>query len=259
MVVSIPTAPDSLDPAVASSPQAVQALSLVYTPTLTYRRAEGAGGTEVVPGSGRGHARGLRRGTDLDAHPAQGPAVRGRPPVQATDFERGLRRALRLNAAAGAQLGAVVGAREYARAGVAGRDIRRRRGRRRARGGCGSGSRRLTPVSSTRWPQRGRRRCRPGVPMTDVSDRPPAGVGPYSLRRPRRGTAFVLERVGTSTSPASRPGTSTRSQAVSCPMPLSRSQGDRGRPRRVRGRAAGGAPAGDPLEVQGSLRGEGHP
>ena len=42
--------PDALDPAVSRSREAREALWLVYTPPLTYRRAEGAKGTELIPG-----------------------------------------------------------------------------------------------------------------------------------------------------------------------------------------------------------------
>jgi peptide/nickel transport system substrate-binding protein len=42
--------PDSLDPALAATPQSREALWLVYTPPLTYKRAEGRDGTRLVPG-----------------------------------------------------------------------------------------------------------------------------------------------------------------------------------------------------------------
>ena len=53
VVVGIAAAPDSLDPALASSPEALQALWLVHTPPVTYRRVQGAAGTELVPGLAR--------------------------------------------------------------------------------------------------------------------------------------------------------------------------------------------------------------
>ena len=51
VLVGLSEAPDSLDPALASSPEALQALWLAYTPPLTYARAEGAKGTQMVPGA----------------------------------------------------------------------------------------------------------------------------------------------------------------------------------------------------------------
>jgi peptide/nickel transport system substrate-binding protein len=43
-------APDSLDPAVAYTPQALEADWLVYTPLLTYNHSAGVPGTIVIPG-----------------------------------------------------------------------------------------------------------------------------------------------------------------------------------------------------------------
>ncbi len=50
VVVGLAAAPDSMDPALASSPEAIQVLTLAHTPLLTYARREGAGGTRIVPG-----------------------------------------------------------------------------------------------------------------------------------------------------------------------------------------------------------------
>jgi peptide/nickel transport system substrate-binding protein len=48
--VALGAAPEVLDPALAGDQASRTALWLVYTPPLTYRRAEGEEGTEVVPG-----------------------------------------------------------------------------------------------------------------------------------------------------------------------------------------------------------------
>ena len=42
--------PETLDPALADEPSELQLLWLVHTPLLTYRRAGGREGTELVPG-----------------------------------------------------------------------------------------------------------------------------------------------------------------------------------------------------------------
>ena len=46
--------PDSYDPALFQTVQAVQALQLVYTPLTTYRHAEGDAGAELIPGLAEG-------------------------------------------------------------------------------------------------------------------------------------------------------------------------------------------------------------
>jgi peptide/nickel transport system substrate-binding protein len=50
IAISLTRAPDSLDPALASSPEALESLWLVYTPLLTYRHEEGEAGAELIPG-----------------------------------------------------------------------------------------------------------------------------------------------------------------------------------------------------------------
>ena len=39
-----------MDPALASSPEAIQAVWLAHTPLLTYARRSGSAGTRIVPG-----------------------------------------------------------------------------------------------------------------------------------------------------------------------------------------------------------------
>jgi peptide/nickel transport system substrate-binding protein len=50
ITISVTRAPDHLDPALASSPEALESLWLVYTPLLTYRHEEGDAGAELIPG-----------------------------------------------------------------------------------------------------------------------------------------------------------------------------------------------------------------
>ncbi len=57
--------PDSYDPALFLTVQAVQALHPVYTGLTTYAAAEGEAGGEVDSRHGRGAAQGLRRRQDL--------------------------------------------------------------------------------------------------------------------------------------------------------------------------------------------------
>ena len=70
--------PDSLDPALAFEVASLEPLWLVYTPLLTYRRAEGEEGAELVPGLASDLPEISADGTHLHAHPAQGPHLLGR-------------------------------------------------------------------------------------------------------------------------------------------------------------------------------------
>ena len=91
MVVGLAAAPDSLDPALASSPEALQAVWLVYTPLLTYARGRAPAGTAARPRPGREGARALRRraapGSFTLRAACATPTARA---VRASDFERGI-------------------------------------------------------------------------------------------------------------------------------------------------------------------------
>jgi peptide/nickel transport system substrate-binding protein len=163
--------PDSLDPALASDPDSREALWLVYTPPLTYRR----GSTELVPGlaermpkvsdEGRLYTFSFRRGLRYS---------NGRR-LRASDFVRTVARVRRLRSR---------GAAFFSDVSAIATDDR-----------SGSVRVRLTrPDSSFPYVLAttyaglvpGRTPLRPG--------RPPAGIGPYRLARVRHGGSFVLRR-----------------------------------------------------------------
>lgn len=191
--VALAGAPDSLDPAVAVSPSALRALWLVHTPLLTYARDEGAQGTALVAGlaselpevsaDGRSLTLALRRGLRYSD---------GRR-VGAEDFERAVKRALRLNPLGLELFGNVRGARRYARSLLAGADIvgisaetRTREVRIELRRPDPKFWHALAMPMAAPVP--------PGLAMRDLSGDPPPGVGPYRSVEPRPGTVFVLER-----------------------------------------------------------------
>lgn len=193
ITVALADEPGSLDPAVASGPAALRALWLVHTPPLTYARAEGKAGTEIVPGlaarepevSGDSRTftftlRGNLRYSD------------GRP-LRARDFERAVKRALRLNRAGPQLFGNVVGARAYANALLPEADL----------SGVSADERTRTVRVRLSEPDPGFRYSLAsplaapvpaGTAVRDLSAGPPPGIGPYRLGRRRRGTAFVLVR-----------------------------------------------------------------
>ncbi len=67
--------PDYLDPALSYTVNGWEPQWLVYTPPITYKRAEGVEGTRADPGHRQKHARGLRGRQDRHLHHAQGPQV----------------------------------------------------------------------------------------------------------------------------------------------------------------------------------------
>ena len=108
--------PDSLDPAVAFEVDALEPIWLVYTPLLTYRRAEGTEGSELIAGlasdlpevseDGRTYTLTLRKGLSY----SDGSEVR------ASDFEHEIERVLSLRSPGAPFYKGIVGARAYMRA-----------------------------------------------------------------------------------------------------------------------------------------------
>jgi peptide/nickel transport system substrate-binding protein len=193
IVIAEATAPGSLDPALVATPVARRAAWLAYTPPLTYRRAEGEEGTELVPGlaeelpetsdDGRSYSFRLRPGLRY----SNGMVVR------ASDFERAVARSLRLSPHGVELWGDVVGARAYARGEGDSTDIRGiaandRSGRVRIELESADRLFRYSLASLAAAP------VPRGTPLRHLSENPPPGVGPYRVAQVRRGGDVVLER-----------------------------------------------------------------
>ncbi|HEX2072033.1 MAG TPA: ABC transporter substrate-binding protein [Thermoleophilaceae bacterium] len=193
LVVAEATAPGSLDPALVATSVARRAAWLAYTPPLTYRRAEGEDGTDLVPAlseeapetsdDGRSYSFRLRRGVRY----SNGMMLR------ASDFERAVARSLRLSPSGLVLWRNVVGARAYARADgdsidVPGIAVNDRSGRVRIE--LESPDRlfpyALATLAAAPVPR--------GTPLRDLTDDPPPGIGPYRVAQVRRGGDVVLER-----------------------------------------------------------------
>jgi peptide/nickel transport system substrate-binding protein len=115
--------PDFLDPALAYTQEGWQTLWTVYTPLLTYKHAEGAEGSTVVPGlaeampdisaDGKTYKLKLRSGL----HYSDGKAVK------ASDFEHTIKRVLNLESGGASFYSGIVGAEKYIKDGKASADI----------------------------------------------------------------------------------------------------------------------------------------
>ena len=117
------TGPDSYDPALFQTVQAVQVMQLVYTPLTTYRHAEGKAGGELIPGlaedlpdvsgDGRTYKFKLRRG--LVYSDGTG--------VKASDFEHAMKRVIGLKGPYSSFFTGIVGAADYQKKGDLNADI----------------------------------------------------------------------------------------------------------------------------------------
>jgi peptide/nickel transport system substrate-binding protein len=182
--------PDSLDPAVGDTPEALEADWLAYTPLLTYAHSNGADGTRVTPGlaatlpwvtsGGRAYTFTLRPG--LKYSDGQ--------PVRASDFTWAVKRAIKLWRGAGVILNHIAGAKAFAAgraktiSGITANDA------------TGEITIRLTAPDGTFENVL----CFPalapvpaGTPMTEQT-LPPPGLGPYRIKSVVPGKSFALVR-----------------------------------------------------------------
>src|SRR6476469_6777801 len=79
--------PDALDPALAYTSNSWEPLWLVYTPPLTYRRAEGTEGAELIPGVAEARPEISADGKTYSFKIRKGLKYSDGSPVAANDFE----------------------------------------------------------------------------------------------------------------------------------------------------------------------------
>ena len=192
ITIAATDAPDSLDPAVAESPRAHQALWLVYTPLLTYRRAEGAKGTELVPGLAEEMPEISEDGITYIFKLREGLRYSDGKPVRAGDFEHTVKRVLRLGAGRSLFMG-IDGAEEYVKASDESADILGIEADEKAR----EITVRLTgrdPTFLNKLATTFAGMVPGGTPFRDLTSRPPPGVGPYRIAKAGRGRGFVMSQ-----------------------------------------------------------------
>ncbi|MGE5617475.1 MAG: ABC transporter substrate-binding protein [Candidatus Woesearchaeota archaeon] len=193
VTVLMARAPNSLDPAVADTPQALEADWLVYTPLLAYGHASGLLGTSLLAGlatsppvitdGGRAYALTLRSGLAY----SNGEAVR------ASDFTWAVERAIRLRWRQAPQLitSRIVGAGAFAA------------GRARTISGITANDTtgRITIHLTAPWGSFDDVLALPvlapiprDTPLHDESERPPPGLGVYTFGKVVPGHSFSLLR-----------------------------------------------------------------
>ena len=191
IIVGATAPPDSLDPALSRSPQARQALWLAYTPPLTYRRGEGAEGTEIVPGVAEKLPEVSEDGTRYSFKVREGLRYSDGTPVRASDFEHTIKRVIRLGAG-GALYAGIEGAEEYSKATAESADItgieandRERQVTVQLTGRDATFKDRLALGFAGMVPAK--------TPFEDLTDKPPPGIGPYRITESRP-QEFVMEQ-----------------------------------------------------------------
>jgi peptide/nickel transport system substrate-binding protein len=185
--------PDSLDPALSYTVNGWEPLWLVYTPLLTYRRAEGKEGTELVPGLAEELPRTSGDGTTYRLRLREGLSYSNGARVKASDFEHTIKRVLRLESPGSSFFLGIEGAQEYAEQGEPEADISGID----ADDSTGAITIELSAPDAN-FPYALATIFAGLVPSTtpfrNLTDSPPPGVGPYVIARSSPNRAFVLRR-----------------------------------------------------------------
>ena len=180
--------PAELDPAVVVERDVLSALWLVYTPLLTYRRAEGSDGTEIVPGLARALPDVSEDGLVYKLRLRRGLRYSNGVPVRAGDLERAVNRVRALGRSTAALYDDIRSIDADARSGEITITLIRPNP---------AFEYLLALPSSAPLPR--------GTPAGKLPERPPPGVGPYRIADVRRGS-FVLVRDADFRLPAVAPG-----------------------------------------------------
>lgn len=193
IVVAEAAPPGPLDPALVRSAAGLRAAWLVYTPPLTYRRAQGAQGTELVAALAADLPASEDGGRSYSFELRDGLSYPDGTPLRASDFERAVARSLRLSPRGLELFGAIVGARAYAESDADGVDIE----------GIAADDVAGTVEIDLETPDRlfahaladiAAAPVPPGTPLADRTRRPPLGIGPYRVSQVRDNGDVALER-----------------------------------------------------------------
>jgi peptide/nickel transport system substrate-binding protein len=106
--------PDFLDPALSYTIDALESLWLVYTPPVTYKRAEGKEGTTLIPGLAQEMPTISADGKTVSFRFRDGLRFSNGTPLKASDFEHTIKRVLNLESGGSGFYLVIEGAKQYA-------------------------------------------------------------------------------------------------------------------------------------------------
>lgn len=193
ITISQTSQPDFLDPALSYTVNGWEPQWLVYTPPVTYKRAEGKEGTELIPGiadelptisnGDKTYTFTLRKGLKYSDGTA----------VKASDWEHSIKRVLNLESGGAPFYETIEGAEEYEKAGKAEADISGIE----TNDQTGEVKVTLKAPDGTFLNVLGMNFAGivPGdTPFKNLSKDPPPGVGPYAFTRSVPNREFVMEK-----------------------------------------------------------------
>ena len=185
--------PDFLDPASAYTVNAWEPLWLVYTPPLTYKRAEGEEGSQIIPGLAEELPTISEDGLTYEFTIRKGMKYADGTPVKASDFEHTIKRVLIQESGGSGFFLGIEGAEKFADAGdengdIPGIETDNQTGNVTIELTEPDGT--FTNVLATNFagmvPE--------GTSFEILTKNPPPGVGPYTITESVPNRQFVMER-----------------------------------------------------------------
>jgi peptide/nickel transport system substrate-binding protein len=175
--IGVSALPRTLDPALATRPDELQLLWLVHTPLLTYRRASGREGTQLVPGLAEDLPKVSDDGLTYRLSLRPGLTYSSGAPVRPGDFERAIDRVRALRSPLARLYEDIVTIEANAKTGAIAVTLAQP---------DPSFPYLLALPAAAPVPR--------GTPDKDLSRRPPPGVGPYRLVRSETRVALLRTR-----------------------------------------------------------------
>jgi len=186
--------PDALDPAIAYTSNSWEPLWLVYTAPLTYRRAEGTEGAELIPGAAEALPTISKDGKTYSFKIRKGLKYSDGTPVKASDFEHSVKRVLNLESGGTYLFEGIDGATAYIESGDPDGDIEGiatddKTGEVTVELTAPDGS--FSNVLATNFAGL----VPSNTPFSNQTKNPPPGVGPYKISKVVPNREFVMEKV----------------------------------------------------------------
>ncbi len=187
-------APDSLDPALASTVNAQQAVASSYVPLLTYKRANGAAGAALEPGVAEALPTISADGLTYELKVRDGLTYSDGSPVKANDFEHTVKRVLNLESFGSGYYLGIDGAQDYVDAGKPKGDI--------SGITADDATGQITIKLADPDPQFNYKLglvyvgiVPESTPFEDQTKKPPPGVGPLAIEDVKQGRSFSFVKV----------------------------------------------------------------
>jgi peptide/nickel transport system substrate-binding protein len=183
--------PDYMDPQLSYTQEGWSAMGEIYIPLLTYKRAAGAEGAEVIPGLAKEMPKISNGGKTYTLFLRPGLKYSNGKPVKASDFPYAVERLFKVNSGGSPFYTSIVGAEKFAetkKGGIPGI---------KADDKTGEIQIELEKPRGTFTNELGLMFVAPvpkGTPMEDLSANPPPSTGPYTITKSQPGRGWEVER-----------------------------------------------------------------